>query len=186
VSSALLFEHREVAEVDWERSLPRLGRSSVLWIDLEKPDEHELQRLADVLDLESECVELPETPEFTDFVDHLRVTAAVPNGSKELSNVSCLVSERWVVTIHDRPLQVLERFRERATGSGATGELDGVEFLANLLELVLESYLDGVEEIEATVEEITRARCPATSSDWRTWWRSSSRPAGRSVGCDAR
>jgi magnesium transporter len=59
-----------------------------------------------------------------------------------------------VVTIHDESLEMLETFRERATGSGATGALDGLEFLANLLEWVLESYFDAFEEIEARLEEI--------------------------------
>jgi magnesium/cobalt transport protein CorA len=158
LSTALLFEHHEVAEIDWAESLPRLGRSAVLWIDLERPDEQELEQLADVLDLDPQATERHEKPEFEDFGDHIQMTASAPNGSRALASVTCLVSERWVVTIHDEPIEMLETFRERATGSGATGELDGLEFLASLLEWALESYFDAFEEIEATLEEIdTRA-----------------------------
>lgn len=158
MSTALLFDHREVDEVDWSGSLPRLGRSAVLWIDLEGPDDGELERLADVLDLDSRAIERRENPEFADYGDHIQITASAPNESRTLVIVTCLVSERWVVTIHEEPVEMLETFRERAAGSGATGQLDGLEFLANLLEWAIESYFHAFEEIEASLEEIdTRA-----------------------------
>lgn len=158
MSTALLFDHREVDEVDWSGSLPRLGRSAVLWIDLEGPDDGELERLADVLDLDSRAIERRENPEFADYGDHIQITASAPNESRTLVTVTCLVSERWVVTIHEEPVEMLETFRERAAGSGATGQLDGLEFLANLLEWAIESYFHAFEEIEASLEEIdTRA-----------------------------
>jgi magnesium transporter len=158
LSTALLFDHREVDEVDWSESLPRLGRSAVLWIDLERPDDRELERLADVLDLESRAIERSENPEFVDYGDYLQITASAPNGSRALVTVTCLVAQRWVVTIHEEPVEMLETFRERAAGSGAIGRLDGLEFLANLLEWAIESYFNAFEEIEAMLEEIdTRA-----------------------------
>lgn len=158
MSTALLFDHREVDEVDWSGSLPRLGRSAVLWIDLEGPDDGELERLADVLDLDSRAIERREHPEFADYGDHIQITASAPNESRTLVTVTCLVSKRWVVTIHEEPVEMLETFRERAAGSGATGQLDGLEFLANLLEWAIESYFHAFEEIEASLEEIdTRA-----------------------------
>jgi magnesium transporter len=158
LSTALLFDHREVDEVDWSESLPRLGRSAVLWIDLEGPDDRELERLADVLDLDPRAIERRENPEFADYGDHIQITASAPNESRTLVTVTCLVSERWVVTIHEEPVEMLETFRERAAGSGATGQLDGLEFLANLLEWAIESYFHAFEEIEASLEEIdTRA-----------------------------
>lgn len=158
MSTALLFDHREVDEVDWSESLPRLGRSAVLWIDLEGPDDGELERLADVLDLDSRAIERRANPEFADYGDHIQITASAPNESRTLVTVTCLVSKRWVVTIHEEPVEMLETFRERAAGSGATGQLDGLEFLANLLEWAIESYFHAFEEIEASLEEIdTRA-----------------------------
>ena len=68
--------------------------------------------------------------------------------------MTCLVSERWIVTAHDRPLEVLETFRERASASGDTGRLDGPEFLANVLEWVFESYFESFEDVELVLEEI--------------------------------
>ena len=73
---------------------------------------------------------------------------------RETARVECLVSERWLVTLHDERVEVLERFREIAGGSGTVGLLDGLGFLANLLEWALGSYFDAFEALEEDLEEI--------------------------------
>jgi magnesium/cobalt transport protein CorA len=157
---ALLFEQDAVEEVrDWPDRLPEIPASSVLWIDLESPADDELEQLAGALDLSRRSVQLlrdrqHETPCFQDFESYLHVSAQAPVGFGELTVLACLVGEHWVVTIRDRPLEILETFRERASGSGNTGGLEGLEFLANLLEWVFESYFDAFEEIEVVLEEI--------------------------------
>jgi magnesium/cobalt transport protein CorA len=161
MGTALLFERDAVEEIeDWDDSLPRLGRSSVLWIDLERPDTDEIERLAHLLELRPKSVHrLTEnrksaSPAFSDFEDYLHVTVRAPSEDGELSRVDCLVSKRWVVTVREGPLEVVDTFRERASGSGDTGRLDGPEFLANLLEWVLDGYFDAFEQIDLVLEEI--------------------------------
>jgi len=158
MAPALLFDRDRVDELDSWSELPRLGSSSILWIDLEAPDERELETLVDELDLRPEAAQLltreNDEPYLADFGSYLHVTAFAPTESRELCRIGCLVSERWIVTAHDAPLEVLEIFRERASGSGATGDLDGLEFLADLLEWVLHAYLDAFEGIERSLEDI--------------------------------
>jgi magnesium transporter len=161
--TALLFERDKVDEVDdWASSLSQLGRSSILWIDLERPDESEVRALAEELELSAQSTDRlggrrDERPYFGDFESYLHITAHAPRESGEhyeLERIECLFSKRWVVTVHAGPLGVIETFRERATGSGETGKLEGPEFLANILEWVLGSYLDAFEGIELTLEEM--------------------------------
>jgi magnesium transporter len=159
--TALLFERHAVDEIDdWAEGVPRLGRSTVLWIDLERPDAEELARLADVLelpDLRADGVMREGGgPALRDHGTYLEVTAHAPaDGERSaLTPVRCLVAERWVVTIHDEPLEIIETFRERASGSGDTGELEGPEFLADLLEWVLSTYFDAFERLELTLEDV--------------------------------
>jgi magnesium transporter len=164
VATALLFDRDEVDEVeDWPGQVGRLRRSSILWIDLERPGQEEIRELAEGLDLSQESAErlANETdhdvdPYFGDFGEYLHVAGYVPSqdGDKDFAEVECLVSERWVATVHEQPVAVLETFRERAGGSGETGRLDGLEFLANLLEWVLGGYRDAFEEIELALEEV--------------------------------
>ncbi len=160
MATALLFERDTVDELeDWQQRIPRLGRTSALWIDLEHPDRGELERVVELLELAGSTADSltePGSPHLRDHETYLEVAAYAPAdaGSEDVSGVTCLVSERWVVTIHDRPLEVLERFRERACGSGETGRLDGPELLADILEWVLASYFDAFERIEVALEDI--------------------------------
>jgi magnesium transporter len=164
-ATALLFRRHAVVEVDdWARELDGLGRSSILWIDLERPDEAELGKLAETLELDEGSVRALTSPGgepfFADFGEYLHVAAHSPcrgdgpEARHELELVGCLVSKRWVVTVHEGDVPVLASFREQAAGSGDTGRLDGLEFLANLLAWVLEGYLDAFEEIEVALEKV--------------------------------
>jgi magnesium transporter len=161
VATALLFDRDEVdALEDWKERLPRLSGSAVLWIDLDDPDDEEIRALGTDLDLHDETVRslLDDThaPGLVDNGEYLQVTAYGPSDPerRRLERIECLVSERWVATIHTEQVEVLETFRERASGSGATGDLDGLQFLANLLEWVLNSYFEAFEAIEQDLEEV--------------------------------
>jgi len=164
-TSALLFERDRVEEVeDWRDRVGSLGRRSILWIDLEHPNEETVEALAETLELDRQSAErlarAAGTPFFGDFGDYLHVTAYAPAQGRsadgnELARVGCLVAERWVVTVHEGEVPVIESFRERASeGNGETGRLSGLEFLADLLEWVLEGYLEAFERIEERLEEL--------------------------------
>lgn len=159
--TALVFDRDQVDEVDdWAESVGRLGRSAILWVDAERPDEREAERLAERLELDEESADRlarsHDRPYFRDHGEYLHATVYAPahdGRSADLEQIDCLVSKRWILTVHDRPVEVLERFRERAGGSGDTGRLDGLEFLADLVEWVLGSYLAAFEDVEQALEE---------------------------------
>jgi magnesium transporter len=163
---ALLFDAEKVQEVeDWKDRLDDLGRKSILWVDLDRPQPGELDELVKAFDLDpvtSEEFASDDTePFFGEFGSYLHVTVFVPASDDkrtELVRVTCLVAERWVVTLHEAPVQPFEDFRKRAEGSGHVGLLDGPEFLASLLEWVLGAYLSAFEAVERDLEEFdTRA-----------------------------
>lgn len=159
--AALLFDRAGVDEVDdWASQLPRLGRRSILWIDLDRPAADELREVTANLGLdpesESRLLSEDNRPYFGDFGSYLHATAYVPTAREDgtdLVDVDCLVAEQWVVTVHYGPVSVFDEFRERAGGSGEVGRLDGPEFLANLLEWVLAAYLSAFEAVELKLED---------------------------------
>jgi magnesium transporter len=161
VATALLFERDDVGEVeDWAERIPKLRSTSILWIDLERPDENEIRSLVEQLELSEESArQLAERecrPRLYDYDTYVQVTvcAVRDRQRRELERVECLVSKQWIVTAHDSPLEILETFRERAAGSGDIGRLDGGLFLADLLEWVLTGYLDAFERIEEELDEV--------------------------------
>ena len=160
MQTALLFERDDAEEVDdWPPDIQGLGRSSILWIDLERLEDGQLDELREALALTPETrgqlADGVKRPYLSDYRDYVHVTALAPSrndGNAALVKVDCLVAPRWVVTLHEEPVKVLEDFRERACGSGKTGRLDGLELLASLLEWVLNSYLEAFEDVELTLE----------------------------------
>jgi magnesium transporter len=159
--TGLVFDRDGVDEVhDWGEHVERLGRRSILWIDVDRDDEGEIAELVERLDLDPRSAKRlaseDDKPFFGDFEEYLHVTAFAPTGGGEadLAQVDCLVSERWVATVHRRPVEVFDDFRERmASSSGDVGRLDGVEFLADLLAWILEAYLGAFEAIELALEK---------------------------------
>ena len=161
MATALLFERDDVGEVeDWAERIPKLRGTSILWIDLERPDENEIRSLVAQLDLSEESAkQLADRecrPRLTDYGAYIHVTVCAVRDTqrRELEQVECIVSKQWVVTVHDSPLEVLETFRGRAAGSGDMGRLEGGLFLADLLEWVLAGYLDAFESIEGELDDV--------------------------------
>lgn len=159
---AVLFERDEAQRLDnWESRVDRLGRKSLLWVDLSQPDDRELDNLQEAFELNEESTQRlaadDDGPYFGDFAEYLHVRAYAPSGkgSSELCSVDCLVAEHWLVTVHDQDVGVIEHFRRRASdSSGETGRLDGLEFLAAMLEWVLNEYSGAFDRIEDDLAEI--------------------------------
>lgn len=162
VATALLFERDKVGEVDdWEGLVDRLHRSSILWIDLGKSDVSEVQGLSESLELDSASMErlssTDDEPFFGDFGSYLHVNVYAPSADArgtDFVSIDCIVSKRWLVTVHSQDVDVIENFRRRAVdGTGDTGHIDGLEFLATLLEWVLNAYLEAFDRIEDDLGE---------------------------------
>jgi magnesium transporter len=162
MTTALLFDRDRVDEVqDWTQQVDHLSRRSILWIDLDRSDRAQLDEAVVGLDLEpasaKRLADGDERPYFSDCGSYLHVTAFTPSrrdGKTDLVKVDCLFSKQWVLTVHDKPLEVFDDFRERTTSaSGEVGRLEGPEFLADLLAWVLEAYLGEFEAIELALEE---------------------------------
>jgi magnesium/cobalt transport protein CorA len=168
VATALLFDRDRVDEVDWTDSLPRVGRSAILWIDLEEQTDADVAHLVDAFQLEDgtahDLRDDRTEPRLVDHGGYLHVTVFGLSDERKTARVDCLVSERWLVTLHDGPVEVVDRFRELAEGSGSIGLLDGLGFLANLLEWALSSYFEAFEALEQDLEEVDAKAMSGTVS----------------------
>jgi magnesium transporter len=173
MAQALLFDRDRTEEVDeWGALVDRLGRKSLLWIDLYQPGDGDLDDLSTRLELSRETRERlashDDEPYFGDFDAYLHVRAYAPCATQraDLSAIDCLVSEHWLVTVHHDEVEVIETFRHRATESaGETGRLDGLEFLATLLEWVLHAYFESFDKIEDELAELDSSLLESLPAD---------------------
>jgi magnesium transporter len=160
VSGAILFDRDQVERLDHLSERPRrLKGSKLLWVDIDRADDERVHDVAAAFDLDDATRERLVTSGgravFHDFGRYIHVTTYSPCEANEedLVALECVVGENWVITAHDRPVEVLEEFAERVSGSGDTGGLDGPAFLATLLEWVLGAYSAAFERLEERLEE---------------------------------
>jgi magnesium transporter len=159
MTRALLFDKSSAHDVELEDVSERLHKRSVLWIDLDRDDEQDIEKTAAALDIPDESRDrlgaVAKQPDLRDYPSHIHVTVLAPGAEDdELVQVDCLVGELWLVTVHSADVEMIREFRDRVTGAGGLGLLDGLSFLADLLEWVLSGYLAEFEKIEDALEEV--------------------------------
>ena len=159
MSEAILFDRDRVARLERISDRPRLRGKKLLWVDVDRQSEESAREVADEFGLDAHTQDCLATSKdravFHDRGRYIHVTTYAPDETDEgeLIALECVVGENWVVTAHDRPIEVLDEFAQRVSGSGDTGSLDGPGFLAALLEWVLNSYSAAFERIEQRLEE---------------------------------
>jgi magnesium transporter len=159
MSTVILFEGENATKLDSLDDRPaNVGGSSLLWADFDQLSEEETRDVSASFGLDGESSHrLSSTatePYFRESGSFIHVTAYTPQPDGDaLMEIECVVGESWVVTVHDGPVAVLEEFAQRASGSGAVGELDGPTFLANLIEWVINEHSKAFERIEEELEQ---------------------------------
>lgn len=176
--TAYLFDKQRGARTEaWQDTAQTLRASQLLWIDLSEPTDEEEREVAETFGLspiEADRLEEEDCQAGLEQLEsHIRVTAiavsdAETDQARERVAVECLVGGSWVVTVRNRPVAVIDDFRDRAEGSGELGLLDAPSFLASLLEWVVTSYLRAFDEIQATLEEFDVAALRSPSGDTET------------------
>jgi magnesium transporter len=162
--SAILFDRDQVDHLDELPDRPeRLNGSRLLWVDIDRRDTESSARVAQAFALDDETRDCLASSSaggavFADHGRYIHVTTYSPceedeDEDDELIALECVVGENWVITAHDRPIEVLQEFSEQVSGSGDTGVLDGPAFLATLLEWVLGAYSAAFEQLEERLEE---------------------------------
>ena len=161
--AATLFHGEDVVEVSLPDVPRRIDRSSLLWVDL--PARADLlsdvvgrlgaDELVDVSSNGTLGVGVVDDPS----VRHLRLRAPAAaheraEAADGVVDLDCIAGERWVLTIHEAPVAALEALQERAGGVGATGLLNGTDFLLTLVEWVLTTYTEAFEDLGGELEEL--------------------------------
>ena len=163
-----------------EVDVQKLKDKDLLWIDAVAPDEASLNRLQELLSVPLSAVTGPgpdERPMLENHGSHFRfsVDAAPGHGKAEDDRnteaalvetegaprpvpgsvrISFLVSERWLLTVHEDEVSCLDRFREQDKADTSIGLLTGQMLTASLLDWHLGEYFQEVSRIEATVDRL--------------------------------
>jgi Mg2+ and Co2+ transporter CorA len=159
--TAYLFDREHGRQVeDWAACFGSLGEDQVLWVDVVAPSARVSRGLKTVFGLRAEpsSSTADRTAGLVQEDDYLVVTAvAVSEKQRDIERervvIDCFVGSNWLLTVHSADVAVIDEFRDTASGDGELGALDAPEFLADLLEWVVGSYLRAFDEIEAELED---------------------------------
>lgn len=150
-----------------------LARGEFFWLDLEEPGHDERMLIRNTLgitDLSHGGFDhTGRRPSFDDFDDFDLITvygAAEPDivGADRLIEVHCLLSEHFLVTIHEEPCPPLEK----ATGRCAHGHDQPVSpagALHRVVDLLVESLLPIIGELDSRGDELADAVLERTAVD---------------------
>jgi magnesium transporter len=145
----------------------RVGERQLLWIDLDSRSEGDLEAAGAAVGLEPGLVERlaqePSRADLTQFADHLHLVleAMEPAKGPERDGrmpmrraLDIVAGHDWVVTVHDGPLDALERLDAVTEGETRLGALDAAGLMAAIADEVIAGYFTLVESIEREIDDL--------------------------------
>jgi magnesium transporter len=137
----------------------RLGEDQLLWIDVSDLDSIEwaTNRLGLTLGSLARLMNGPTRPEviFEESYFHVIVILVHRNlFGYEPAALHCIVGENWILTVHDKPTDVLDGFDERIRGDSPLGHLDAPALLVTFLQEHVTSYLREAEPFEVELDNL--------------------------------
>ena len=155
-----------------EVSIDGLNSDTLLWIDVQGREASELERIRALMNLRADVWSAGDRThsQLENYGDYFRFwvdTAPLQNATADdhaheadertvpgSARVDFLVSERWLITVHDIPVPYLESFREQDKAETLIGLLTGQALAASLLDWHLGEYFQEVSRIEEAVDKL--------------------------------
>lgn len=149
------------SEGDLRRQLE--AGEGVLWIDLEKPDEHEIKILSDVFHFHQlaidDCVQESHHPKVDDYGEYIYLVmhgaaSMEKRGQVQTQELDLFLGKTYVVTHHTVPIRTVDETRKRVL------ELDGVmgrgaDFLLYLiLDDLAGSFVRTIESLDVELDQL--------------------------------
>jgi magnesium transporter len=142
-----------------EIDLDKLDEHQLLWIDVSDLNsiERVTERLGLLPDSLARITGAPKRPELFFHTSYFHVVVILAKrtslGYKAVA-LHSVVGENWILTVHQTPTDVLDRFDERIRGDSPLGRLDAPALLATFLHEHLASYVRESEPFEIELDSL--------------------------------
>jgi Mg2+ and Co2+ transporter CorA len=145
-----------------------LSKDQLLWIDVDVESKGAVKQVRDLLDLDADDLgheqRLPVRQQAESFSFTLPSLRSSEQDA-ELTDLTCVVSERWLVTAHSGQLAFVDAFDEHVRSDSTLGVLDGPGFLASLLEWELNEYFLAIDAVQREIDRIEEGILVEKSSE---------------------
>jgi len=144
-----------------EKPVGRIPDDQLLWIDVSGDEERDLEILRDALGFDETVLEalgadlrLPDASVLGHGVHQLTLLWLDDEGIDEPVPIQVVAGDGWVITRHGRPLDRLDRQREKITDQREIGSLRPVEFVAAILDWHVDGFFEVAEHLERAVDRL--------------------------------
>lgn len=145
-------------EVDLTEGLAgRLTKDQLLWVDVDLSSKAAVEQLRTLVEIdEGEFEEEDRLPvrERGGSFSFTIPTLPSQDDDAELTPLTCIAAERWLVTAHKEEIEFLDAFYEHVHSDSSLGELDAPNFLASLLEWELNEFFLAMEREQRATDSI--------------------------------
>ena len=154
-----------------------LNERQLLWVDLADPTEQEVAAVAARIGCDPALLRVGpgkrERPRLSNYGHRFRLTAmaaAMPQpDQKVVAHWMTLVSgPNYVVSVHGGGIDFVDELREREKGETGIGALSSESFVASLLDWLLNSYFQALEQVVREIDTVEVAilgkRVPGTGA----------------------
>jgi len=152
-----------IGEEEW--ATIRHDGDSLLWLDLEAPDEAELEKVAQVLELDPRGMAIVERtnrrPVVRVYPDYLLMTVlaldideSASTAAAGLVEIDVFVAQNVLVTVHARPVPFAPELEARTGSNPELGRFHAAYLLYVLLDTLLDHYGQQFEVIETRAEQL--------------------------------
>jgi len=151
------------------RLLSALGeKGSLLWVDLEEPNEFENDTLVEIFNFHplavEDCITDQSHPKVDDYEEYLflvvhGLTMKQKEKHEELGTkeLDIFIGENYVVTVHRSPLECVTQTRENAVRKTSTIMAGGSDILAHaILDRLVDNYLPVLTEYDIKIDVLEK------------------------------
>ena len=149
----------EDAPIRLDTDLPDLGKNHMLWADVDLEVAEGLNQLWETLEIEGLIAGLGKLEEGPALVQHngiLQIAVTVLRNEPDLEAMTlhCLVGPKWVVTLHQGELDLVDEFNKPFHGETRLGDLDGPAFLSLVLDWQISGYFKIIEGVQGDIDQL--------------------------------
>jgi magnesium transporter len=154
--ASLLVDGHHHDSPTWAELVAARDAGEVLWLDVERPTEDDLHRLAEVFGLHEEMVrdslDFRQRTRLTDYEGYLLVVMyGVDSDAETMLEVHLYITSRHIISVRREPCPPLEALHDRADRA-VTPHTTVPELLSRILSTLVGTFADALDRVD---EELT-------------------------------
>ncbi|MEW6680272.1 MAG: magnesium transporter CorA family protein [bacterium] len=156
LKSFAYIDEKIASDIKREEMGLNLSKAELLWIDIEDPNEADIDILEDVFKFHElsieDCIFPQNQPKIDEFDDYLFIVVHALVNS-EIEGISIFVGKNYVVSVHERPIPALSELIGTIKKKEELLKNSSCFLLHSILDRIVDSFLLITERIDAEIDK---------------------------------